>query len=241
MKPRLHSRSACAGPAGAGPRPLLTLVVVSCHPLAFSAGDRIIALDANLATHIDWTGNCTKAEAASLSLLRNAVGNIRICFLRNGKPNIAIVHKKTPQALLGLVIASDKDWKHPKVREVDPLGPCFGEIKAGDNVTSIEAVKISNLSAKLDTRHLVAGSANSVVDTFLKMATGPVHVLLHRIEDEGKRWDAQAMLRASSEATLELGEASITQRGTLVAAALASKFRRNVLKRVNSRALGGFI
>ena len=220
--------------------PLLTQVICRA-PLALSTGDRIIALDANLATHIDWSGDCAQAETATVSLLRNAVGDIRIHFLRNGKPNIVVVHKKTPQTPLGLSIESDKNWKHPAVREVDSLGPCFGEIKKGDNIVSIEAVKISNTSAKLDTRHLVSGSADAVVDTFLKMATGPIHVLLHRIEDEGKRWDAQAMLRASSEATLELGEASITQRGTLVAAALASRFRKNVLKRVNSRALGGFI
>lgn len=203
------------------------------------AGDRIIAMDGNLATHVNWEGDCTPAEAATLTLLRNAVGDIRICYLRNGKAKVSVVHKKTPQSPLGLVIQSDAKWEHPAVREVDPMGPCFGELKNGDNIVSIEAVKISNSSAKLDTRHVIVEKhAKSVVETFLEKATGPIHVLLHRIENEEKRWDAQAMLRASSEARVELGEPSASNRSTILATTIAARFHKKIFRRTGSRKLG---
>ena len=215
------------------------MIHVRCDLCAAAfAGDRIVAMDGNLATHINWEGDCTPAEEATLSLMRNALGDIRIHYLRNGKEKVAVVHKKTPQSPLGLVIQSDAKWKHPAVREVDPMGPCFGELKNGDNIVSIEAVKISNSSAKLDTRYVVVEKhAKSVVETFFEKATGPVHVLLHRIENDEKRWDAQAMLRASSEANVELGEPSFVNRSTMVAATMAARFRKRIFNRAGSRKL----
>ena len=71
-------------------------------------------------------------------------------------------------------------WPHPVVRDIDKDGPCYGPMKCGDQLVSIEAT--TRAAKRLDTRCAAdkPGGSSTVVTSFLKMAVGKVRILVHR-------------------------------------------------------------
>ena len=145
-------------------------------------GDRIISLEAAMNVQsLRWERDCKSAERATVSMLKKASTVVNITIERDNVESIVSIVKPSKNATLGLGIESNKKWQHPIVREVDPLSSCSGKIKTGDKLLSVDC---PTTFAKLDTRHAPAAKTSSA---FLREAIGPVTVLVHRMQDDGKR------------------------------------------------------
>ena len=156
---------------------------LSARSLRCESGDKIVALNSALATHIEYKGDSTLAEAATQTMLKKAIGPIRVGVLRKGVLKTVLVEKPKDTSL-GLTIESSATWPHPVVREINKEGPCYGPIKRGDSIVSIEAT--TEATKKLDTRCAAdkPGGSSTVVTSFLKLAVGKVHILVHRPKSE---------------------------------------------------------
>ena len=113
---------------------------LSARSLRCKSGDKIVALNSALATHIEYKGDSTLAEAATQTMLKKAIGPIRVGVLRKGVLKTVLVEKPKDSSL-GLTIESSATWPHPVVREINKEGPCYGPIKRGDSIVSIEATR----------------------------------------------------------------------------------------------------
>lgn len=112
-------------------------------------------------------------------MLNGAIGPIRVEILRKGALKMVVIETLQSRSL-GLTIESNAAWPHPVVRDIDKDGPCYGPMKCGDQLVSIEAT--TRAAKRLDTRCAAdkPGGSSTVVTSFLKLAVGKVRILVHR-------------------------------------------------------------
>ena len=162
-------------------------------------GDKILSISAFTQVVQLTTGTANTGADHTSSVLKSAVGLIKMSVKRGNETLDVAVEKEKKHESLGVILRSSNEHKNPVVIELSETSAAKGKLQIGDEVVSVTAatkVKTIHASSKFGAK----GNASKASAALLSSAFGTITIEVERIQNEQARRASVATLRNATNA-----------------------------------------